>query len=199
MAAGDGKLKHLRREIRGCRSSSTRTSSRTAASSSGARPSSSMCPTAPIDPPHRDPLCRCRGGRLLRRRPRRHRRPDRTRRHARLGLPRRPDRDGRVLAMSDFAAVVAAFLAETFESEPVFATVIGEHAHDGRWPDLTAAGRAARLAATDRWLATFRAMTDAHGGRRDRSRPDRRRARMPRGSAKPSCARTPGTRSTGST
>jgi len=62
--------------------------------------------------------------------------------------------------MSDFDSVVAAFLAETFESEPVFATMIGEHAHDGRWPDLTAAGRAARLAATDRWLATFRAMTD---------------------------------------
>ncbi len=62
--------------------------------------------------------------------------------------------------MTDFAGVVAAFLAETFASEPVFATMIGEHAHDGRWPDLSAAGRAARLASTDRWLATFRAMTD---------------------------------------
>jgi uncharacterized protein (DUF885 family) len=59
-----------------------------------------------------------------------------------------------------FADAVEAFLAETFRLDPVFATGIGEHAHDARWPDMTPAGRAERLAATDRWLATFSAMTD---------------------------------------
>jgi uncharacterized protein (DUF885 family) len=62
--------------------------------------------------------------------------------------------------MADFAATVADFLADTFERHPVFATAIGEHAHDARWPDLSVHGRAESLAATDRWLATFRAMTD---------------------------------------
>ena len=62
--------------------------------------------------------------------------------------------------MSDFSTRVDAFLAETFERNPVFATAIGEHAHDSRWPDMTEAGRLERLASTDRWLAEFRAMTD---------------------------------------
>ena len=62
--------------------------------------------------------------------------------------------------MSDFQGRVLAFLAETFRLSPTFATSIGEHTHDDRWPDMTAAGRAERLAATERWLAEFRAMTD---------------------------------------
>ena len=62
--------------------------------------------------------------------------------------------------MTAFADAVEAFLAETFRLHPVFATGIGEHAHDARWPDLTPAGRAERLAMTERWLATFAAMTD---------------------------------------
>ena len=62
--------------------------------------------------------------------------------------------------MTAFADAVEAFLAETFRLDPVFATGIGEHAHDARWPDLTPAGRAERLAMTERWLATFAAMTD---------------------------------------
>jgi uncharacterized protein (DUF885 family) len=62
--------------------------------------------------------------------------------------------------VAGFDSAVEAFLAETFRLDPVFATGIGEHAHDARWPDMTAAGRAERLAATDRWLATFTAMTD---------------------------------------
>ena len=62
--------------------------------------------------------------------------------------------------MPDFSTRVDAFLAETFERNPVFATAIGEHAHDGRWPDMTEAGRQERLDATDRWLAEFRAFTD---------------------------------------
>src|SRR6186997_595776 len=62
--------------------------------------------------------------------------------------------------MPDFSSRVDDFLAETFERNPVFATAIGEHAHDGRWPDVTEAGRLERLAATDRWLAEFRGFTD---------------------------------------
>src|SRR6266508_139386 len=40
-------------------------------------------------------------------------------------------------------------LAGFFGHNPVFATEMGEHAHDRLWPDLTEAGRQARLA----WLA----------------------------------------------
>jgi uncharacterized protein (DUF885 family) len=62
--------------------------------------------------------------------------------------------------MPDFPASLEAFLAEFFRLNPTFATAIGEHAHDDRWPDLTAAGRAERAAFDERWLAEFRAMTD---------------------------------------
>ena len=62
--------------------------------------------------------------------------------------------------MSDFQGRVPAFLEEIFRLNPTFATSIGEHAHDGRWPDLTAAGRAERLSFGDRWRAEFAAMTD---------------------------------------
>jgi uncharacterized protein (DUF885 family) len=62
--------------------------------------------------------------------------------------------------MTDFARRLDAFLAEFFRLNPSFATAIGEHRHDDRWPDLTAEGRAERLAFTDRWLAEFEAMTD---------------------------------------
>jgi Uncharacterized protein conserved in bacteria len=62
--------------------------------------------------------------------------------------------------MPDFPGRVEAFLAECFRLNPTFATAIGEHAHDHRWPDLTAAGQAERLAATERWRAEFRAVTD---------------------------------------
>ncbi len=61
--------------------------------------------------------------------------------------------------MAAFDDAVAAFLAETFDRNPVFATGIGEHAHDARWPDMTEAGRTDRLAAVERWLMTFQAMT----------------------------------------
>jgi uncharacterized protein (DUF885 family) len=61
--------------------------------------------------------------------------------------------------MPDFAARVETFLVEFFRLNPTFATAIGEHRHDDRWPDLTAAGRAEQLAFGDRWLAEFAAMT----------------------------------------
>src|ERR1700741_5500854 len=62
--------------------------------------------------------------------------------------------------MSDLQRHIDAFLADFFRINPTWAPEIGEHRHDDRWPDLTEAGRAERLAFIDRWLATFRAMTD---------------------------------------
>jgi uncharacterized protein (DUF885 family) len=62
--------------------------------------------------------------------------------------------------MSDFPARLEAFLADTFRLNPTFATAIGEHRYDDRWPDLTDAGRAERSAFDERWLAEFRAMSD---------------------------------------
>ncbi len=65
--------------------------------------------------------------------------------------------------MSDFQRRLDDFLADTFSRNPTFATSIGEHAHDDRWPDMSAAARAEQLAATDRWLAEFRGLTDLTG------------------------------------
>jgi uncharacterized protein (DUF885 family) len=49
----------------------------------------------------------------------------------------------------DFRALVDDILDGYFRHNPVQATEIGHHAHDGDWPDLTKAGRQARLD----WLA----------------------------------------------
>jgi uncharacterized protein (DUF885 family) len=65
--------------------------------------------------------------------------------------------------MSDLQSHIDDFLAEFFRINPTWATEIGDHSHDDRWPDLTEAGRAERLAFIDRWLATFRAMADLRG------------------------------------
>lgn len=46
----------------------------------------------------------------------------------------------------DFRSFLDAFLADFFRLYPDEATQIGNHDHDGSWPDLTDAGRAARLA-----------------------------------------------------
>jgi uncharacterized protein (DUF885 family) len=62
--------------------------------------------------------------------------------------------------MSAFLSRVDAFLAETFRLNPTFATAIGDHRHDDRWPNRSPAGRAERIAFTDRWLAEFAAMVD---------------------------------------
>ncbi len=47
-----------------------------------------------------------------------------------------------------FAALVDELLAEYLRLSPVHATELGNHDHDGRWPDLTDAGRVERLAFT---------------------------------------------------
>ena len=62
--------------------------------------------------------------------------------------------------MTEFATRVDAFFAEYFAMEPTDATSAGEHAHDGRWPDLSTGGRAARLEFIDRWRAAFSAFDD---------------------------------------
>jgi uncharacterized protein (DUF885 family) len=57
--------------------------------------------------------------------------------------------------VSEFAARVDTFLAEYFRLLPLAATSAGMHDHDDRWPDLTEAGRQARIAFYDRWSAEF--------------------------------------------
>jgi len=63
--------------------------------------------------------------------------------------------------MSQFGGRVDAFLDEFFHLYPVAATATGMHAVDGKWPDLSETGRAARLAFVDRWDEEFRAIADA--------------------------------------
>jgi uncharacterized protein (DUF885 family) len=63
--------------------------------------------------------------------------------------------------MSEFGGRVDAFLDEFFRLYPVSATAIGMHAVDGEWPDLSDAGRAARLAFAARWQAELEAMPEA--------------------------------------
>ncbi len=57
--------------------------------------------------------------------------------------------------MSAFDDLVAVFLEELFELQPDVATAVGDHRHDGRWPDMSEAGHAARVAFIDRWEATL--------------------------------------------
>ena len=47
--------------------------------------------------------------------------------------------------MSEFAARVDAFVEGLFVLDPIFATHIGKHDFDDRWPDLSAAGHERRL------------------------------------------------------
>ena len=62
--------------------------------------------------------------------------------------------------MTEFATRVDAFFTEYFALEPVDATGAGNHAHDGRWPDVSETGRTERLAFIDRWQATFATFAD---------------------------------------
>jgi uncharacterized protein (DUF885 family) len=60
-----------------------------------------------------------------------------------------------------FSDRVEAFLDEYFRLHPIRATEIGHHEHDGRWPDVSDAGRTERLAAYERWSVELRAFDDA--------------------------------------
>src|SRR4029453_16797097 len=55
-------------------------------------------------------------------------------------------------------ATVRTFLDDRFALEPVSATVMGNHSHDHRLGDLSAAGFAARNEFTEDWLRRFTAM-----------------------------------------
>jgi uncharacterized protein (DUF885 family) len=65
--------------------------------------------------------------------------------------------------MSDLHRHVDQFLAEFFRLNPTWATEIGAHDFDDRWPDLTEHGRRERLAFVDRWLDVFGTMDDLEG------------------------------------
>lgn len=54
--------------------------------------------------------------------------------------------DGLPVPRTDFEAAVVELLVDLFEAYPTWGTSIGYHRVDGRWPDLTEAGRSARLA-----------------------------------------------------
>ncbi|TMD30410.1 MAG: DUF885 domain-containing protein [Chloroflexi bacterium] len=57
-----------------------------------------------------------------------------------------------------FADRVATFFDEYFRLDPVSASSIGDHRFDDRWPDMTDAGRAERLAFAERWIAELRGL-----------------------------------------
>ncbi len=61
----------------------------------------------------------------------------------------------------DFRALVDELLADYFRLDPVHATEIGHHQYDGLWPDLTDAGREARLAFARGALDRLRAIDSA--------------------------------------
>lgn len=63
--------------------------------------------------------------------------------------------------MTSFAALFAAHLEEAIERDPLFATRIGRHDHDDRWPDLSAAARRSTVAWLDGWTARFAALDPA--------------------------------------
>jgi uncharacterized protein (DUF885 family) len=65
------------------------------------------------------------------------------------------------MAVTAFAARLDAFLAEYFALYPLHATAAGVHEHDDRWPDLTDAGRAERLAFFERWTTELASFDDA--------------------------------------
>src|SRR6266508_222375 len=58
-----------------------------------------------------------------------------------------------------FADRVATFFDEYLRLDPVAASSIGDHRFDDRWPDMTDAGRAERLAFVDRWSGEDRKST----------------------------------------
>jgi len=63
--------------------------------------------------------------------------------------------------VASFPDQVEAFFTEFFALNPLSATAAGMHAHDGAWPDLSEAGRIARLAFAARWAGAFEAFRAA--------------------------------------
>jgi uncharacterized protein (DUF885 family) len=67
-----------------------------------------------------------------------------------------------------FAARIDAFLTEFFRLHPLHATAAGMHAHDGRWPELSEAGRLERIAFVDRWETELGRFADSDLDRDER-------------------------------
>ena len=63
--------------------------------------------------------------------------------------------------MSSFASQVTTFFDEFFRLNPLAASAVGMHDHDGAWPDLSEAGRVDRLAFAERWAAALGAIPAA--------------------------------------
>ncbi|MGZ9276622.1 MAG: DUF885 domain-containing protein [Candidatus Limnocylindrales bacterium] len=63
--------------------------------------------------------------------------------------------------MTEFERQFTEFFDEYVAIEPVQATHIGDHRHDGEWPDASEPGRRSRLAFIDRWLTTFQVLEEA--------------------------------------
>ncbi|MFH0751354.1 MAG: DUF885 domain-containing protein [Chloroflexota bacterium] len=60
--------------------------------------------------------------------------------------------------MTTFDELVHGLFADLFRASPVFATWLGNHDHDGAWPDQTEAGSRTLVALVDRWSAAFAAL-----------------------------------------
>ena len=60
--------------------------------------------------------------------------------------------------MTTFDELVHGLFADLLRASPVFATWLGNHDHDGAWPDQTEAGSRALVALVDRWSAAFAAL-----------------------------------------
>jgi uncharacterized protein (DUF885 family) len=60
--------------------------------------------------------------------------------------------------VTTFDELVHGLFADLFRASPVFATGIGNHDHDGAWPDQTEAGSRALVAMLDRWAEAFSAL-----------------------------------------
>ena len=69
--------------------------------------------------------------------------------------------DNRPAPRTPFDHALHALLDDLFADQPTWATQIGFHAHDDRWPDLTETGRQARLRLIGRHRAALSALDDA--------------------------------------
>jgi uncharacterized protein (DUF885 family) len=60
--------------------------------------------------------------------------------------------------VAPFSEQIGTFFSEYFALNPLAATAAGMHDHDSAWPDLTEAGRVARLAFAERWARALEAI-----------------------------------------
>ena len=68
--------------------------------------------------------------------------------------------DSRPEPKTPFARVLHELLDDLFRLQPIWATQVGYHAFDDRWPDATDAGRSARCAAYAQHRDRLRALDD---------------------------------------